>query len=199
MANFLKYVCLLSSFSCSLSAKDYGVHDQTFPVEEEDLLAYIQTKASSLDTKQFQSHDRFQLPAPVDDLLEASTHSIHYFDPTIRANEEIKDAEGKIIIAKGASYNPLESFYLSQALLFFDGDNKEHIAWAKSKGDRTKWILVKENPFALEEENERSVFFDQHGILVKKLTITSIPSHVSQEGKRLKIESCPLKEGTCSS
>ena len=201
MADLLKFTLLLTSLTFPLGAKDYGVHGKVFHIEEEDLIDYIRNRIKTLDVDKLQEKSTHCLkhPTPVTGLSEAKTYAMHYFDPTVVAKEDVKDGEGNTIIPKGSSYNPLDCFSLTQDLLFFDGDNQEHIAWAKGCGNQTKWILVKGNPFPLEEEHARPIFFDQHGTLVQKLSIQAIPSRISQEGKRLKVETLPIKEMSCGS
>jgi conjugal transfer pilus assembly protein TraW len=189
----------LLGLTFSLSAKDYGIHGQTFPIAEEDLIDYIQKRMKCTDDQIIREHyvRSFQNPQAVSELSKAKIEKIHYFDPTVISKADIKDKYGKIIIQKGASYNPLDYFALSQELLFLDGDQESHIQWAKSCEKEAKWVLVKGKPFELEERENRPVFFDQSGVLVKKLSIQDIPARVSQEGKRLKIESIITKEAIC--
>jgi conjugal transfer pilus assembly protein TraW len=192
MAYLLKLLLLLLT-----APLDHGVHGNTFPIDEEDLIDYIQSRIRSMDAAKIQNS--FQNPKPVSGLVEAKTHAMHYFDPSVVAKVDIKDAEQKIIVQKGSAYNPLEHFSLPQNLLFFDGDQKEHIRWAKTHESEAKWILVKGNPFDLEKKEKRPVFFDQNGLLVQKLSIKAVPARVTQEGMRLKIESIPIEEASCDS
>ncbi len=201
MADILKFTLLLTSLAIPLGAKDHGTHGQTFSIEEEDLIDYIQNRIETLDDSKLQAHytHTFQYPKFIPGLSEAVNYQVHYFDPTVVTKADIKDEEGKIVIPKGSSYNPLEHFNLTQDLLFFDGDQQTHLEWAKGCGDQTKWILIKGSPFEIEEQENRPIFFDQFGSLVNKLSIKSIPARVTQEGKLLKIEAVPLKESLCAS
>lgn len=184
----------------SLQAKDFGVHGKTFLIAEEDLLDYIKKRIKATDSQAIQKHyeNAFQNPSPVQNLAIAQTETVHYFDPTIVAKIDVKDNQGKIIVKKGSSYNPLDYGPLSQDLLFFDGEQASHIQWAKNQSQEAKWILVKGKPFELGEQENRAVFFDQFGLLTTKLSIKEIPSKVTQEGKRLKIESALIKEIACT-
>jgi len=195
MATFLALI-----LSVMLVVKDYGTHGHTFPIEEEDLIEYLQNKIRSLDAKdmcsinqKLQKHYTSSIADPTSlDLPHATSHHIHYFDPTVVAQQDIKDQEGTIIVAKGASYNPLHHFSLLEPLLFFAGDDPSQIAWAKSFEDQTKWILVSGLPLELEKKENRPVYFDQNGLLVKKLKIGSVPAYITQEGNLLKIETIPI-------
>ncbi|MCB1082785.1 MAG: conjugal transfer protein TraW, partial [Simkania sp.] len=58
-----------------------------------------------------------------------------------------------------------------------------------------KWILTNGNPLKLQEEKERSVFFDQGGFYSKRFQIKRIPCRITQAGKVLLVEEIPIKEG----
>lgn len=201
MADLLRVLFLLANLATPPSIKDYGVHGRTFPIEEENLIEHIQSRIQNTGEERFQKYcvETYKEPQAVVGLIDASVHAIHYFDPTIITKVDIRDGEDRIIITKGSSYNPLEFFSLAQDLLFFDGDQKEHVQWARSMGKESKWILVKGKPFQLEEQENYPVYFDQRGLLVQKLSIKAIPAKVTQEGTRLKIESIPIEELTCGS
>jgi len=207
MADLLKLTMLLISLSIPLGASDFRAHGMTFSIEEEDLIDYIQSRILSLNEHTLSSIQEkvrgqykksFQiLPFVLE--INSATYETHYFDPTIVTKADIRDNQGKVIIPQGTTYNPLEHIFLSQDLLFFDGDQEEHIEWAKSFGNQTKWILINEPPLKLEKTESRPVFFDQHGVLSKKLSIKTVPSRITQEGIRLKIESIPIRRVTCAS
>jgi len=208
MADLLKFTLLLTSLAIPIGAQDFGIHGRTYPIEEEDLIDYIQNRILSLDDQTLSSiqgkareqyGESFQRPNSVQGLMQATKYEIHYFDPTIITKEDIKDNNGKTIIPKGTSYNPLEHVSLTQDLLFFDGDQEEHVEWAKSFGNQTKWILINGRPLELEQREDRPVFFDQFGVLSNKLSIKAIPARITQEGTRLKIELIPFEEIACAS
>jgi conjugal transfer pilus assembly protein TraW len=121
------------------------------------------------------------------------------------APQDITDHRGQLIHAKGTKINPLETVSLSQDLIFFDGDDEEQVAWVKGKmsidgpqdsssSKQYKVILVKGPPLSLSEEWGLPIFFDQGGVLTKKLGITHVPALVSQEGLHLRIEEIALQD-----
>ncbi len=195
MASFLNFAFLFASLNMP-TIKDHGVHSQTFHIEEENLIDYLEARFKNEPPRIIKAHST---PQAVAGLKKAESYAVHYFDPTIILKDDIQDIEGKIIIPKGTSYNPLEHISLSQSLLFFDGDQKEHIQWAKSQKEGSKWILVKGNPFELQAQENYPVFFDQNGMMVKKFSISTIPAKVTQECNRLKVEALPLQESACGS
>ena len=205
MATILILV-FLNLFTSMTYAQDYGNHGHVFPIIEESLIEYLEKRIQSLTQQEredishkVQEHYKKTLlnPNPVKNIKRALTHAVHYFDPKIVAKQDIQDAQGKIIVEKGASYSPLEHVSLSEDLLFFDGDDAAHIEWAKSLEGSTKWILVAGHPLDLEKQENHAVYFDQNGLLTRKLNITAIPARVSQDGVLLKIEAVPMEGKGC--
>ena len=177
---------------------DLGTHGHTFPIFEQNLIKYLQQKLAGLSEEEsIQLQNKLQKKAiealeqpKAIELPETTTYRCHFYDPTIVAQEEITDLDGQVIVQKGASYNPLKLVSF-QTLLFFDGSNPMHVAWARE--EQGKWILVKGKPLDLESEENRPIYFDQFGCLTEKLGIQSIPTKVSQQGLFLKLEEIPLE------
>lgn len=191
---------LMFSYFPSLLAKDFGIKGELFQVTEESLIAVmqqmhtqkfaIQTIDTTLQALQSSAkHPRSPKIPPT-----AKCHQTYYYDPTFITKETITDVKGAVIFPKGTKINPLQHIKLSTGLLFLDGDNIDHLQWARTQASSFKWILVKGNPFHLEEQEKRPVYFDQHGYSVHKFGVLHIPARISQEGTRLKIEEFALEE-----
>lgn len=206
MPDLLTLSLFLIIATLPLGAISLGVHGRQFPIEEQDLILYLEKRISSLSLEerekallQVEQHYRKAIEQPSGaSLKSAKFYEVRYFDPTVYAHEDFEDQEGNIIVPKGTLYNPLSQYELQEELLFFDGNNLDQIAWAKDQEADAKWILVNGNPLALEESEARPVYFDQYGAIVKKLSIESIPARVSQEGIRLKVEMIPMEAPCCS-
>lgn len=206
MASILKLIVISACLSgASLSAKNLGIHGHIYPIEEENLLHVLSRKVSALSEEEVfliqnkvKDHivSSFKEPYPVEDIRETVKPRIFYFDPTICVQQTIYDHEGHVIVKKGTSINPLENLLLTQDLIFFDATNPLHIEWAK-KQPAAKWILIKGRPLDLEEAEKRPIYFDQFGILTKKLKIHQVPAKVSQEGLKLRIEEILIKGKGC--
>ncbi len=201
-------LCLGQLFACH--AKDFGVHGKIAPIEEEDPLILIQSKLKTMEERgELERHNRelqkktkaaIERPKPVEGLSKAIKTRIFYYDPTYIVPEDLKDHQGRIIHSKGTRLNPLETVILSQGLLFFDGDDSDQVAFAKEKlkekstESSIKLILVKGAPLALSKELKVPVYFDQSGLLTKKLRIHHVPALVTQQALRLRIEEIKLGE-----
>lgn len=187
-------------------AKDFGVQGKISSIEEEDPIVLIQNKLKGMEERgelkrhnielQKKTRASVERPKPVEGITKAQKTRIYYFDPSYVVPEDLKDHTGKIFVAKGTKINPLETVSLSHTLFFFDGDDAEQkeLAITKLKLGSIKLILVKGAPLALSEELNVPVYFDQAGILTKKLGITHVPALVTQESLLLRIEEAELEE-----
>ncbi|MBP6951564.1 MAG: type-F conjugative transfer system protein TraW [Alphaproteobacteria bacterium] len=190
----------------SVHAKDFGVHGMILSIEEHDPIVLIQSKLKTMEERGELERHNFELqkktraaierPKPVEGISKATKNRVFYYDPTYIVPEDIKDHHGQIIHPKGTRINPLETVSLSQGLLFFDGDDEDQVAFAKEKSKEAspKLILTKGTPLALSEELTVPVYFDQSELLTKKLGIQHVPTLVTQDELRLRIEEISLKE-----
>ncbi len=189
------FLTLLLFCSANLSAKDFGVFGATFVIQEEDLIVVLQERLAKakLEEKQIlELQDAFieSVKNPKGKKLPKAIYPrIFEFDPTLCMQEDIKDQDGKIIVSKGMQFNPLNSIVLRNGLLFFDGNDKKQLAWAKQL--QGLWVLTAGNPLEVESRENRPVYFDQAGYLTSKLKIESLPARVTQKGLKLKIEEIP--------
>ena len=183
--------------SSSIFATDTGAQGETVPIAERSMMEVIQEGLRNLSPKEKAKIkekliDQVKHPIPVSGIKEAAEYRSQVFDPSIQVSEEIKDANGNILVQKGTKMNPLEKITVKeQPLLFLDGTNPHHIAWAKTQAKEAKWILVKGSPLDV-ENSEAQVFFDQGGFLTDRFGITHVPCRVSEQGGKLLIEEIPV-------
>jgi conjugal transfer pilus assembly protein TraW len=185
-----------------LEAKAPAAVAPTYPIAEPDLLDEIHRKlkameasgemAKKIDEAKKRSIHSAQYPKPVTGLGRSAVRKTYYFDPSIQANKDIKDAEGKLIVAAGQKMNPLDYTSMSDWLVFFDGSDERQVKAAEELGKRYGWmvkpILVRGGPIEIMRRWKRQVYFDQGGFLVRKLGIQNVPALVTQEGKQLRID-----------
>ena len=177
----------------------FAVDGHTFNIEEEDMAQAIFERLTSITEREVEElrlkaqekiMTEAKAPSAVRGLREATEYAAYYFDPTYMVKEEITDLTGNVIAYKGQTINPLKSIGSLQELLFFDGDNPDHVKWAKEHPE-AKWILVKGSPIELEEESIHPVFFDQGAALCRFFGLERIPTKISKSGDRLIIEEIP--------
>ncbi len=193
----MKHILLLLLASTCLFAKDLGQSGTGFPIVEDSLAETMKSKAA-LHEPEIEAYSEeieayIQNPTPIAGIGKASEKRTIRHDPTYTLEEDIV-IEGELIAKAGMTMNPLEEMTLPGGLLFFDASDPAQIAWAKAAPPDFKWILVKGSPIALEEKEERPVYFDQFGLFTSKFQIQNVPAKVSQDGKYLLVEEIPVDE-----
>jgi len=174
----------------------------TYPIAEPDMLKEIERtlrekeKSGELAKLQQEAIKRSEQaatnPKPVDGLRRTQEPRTYYFDPTVVANRRISTPDGKVIVEPGQRFNPLDQLSLPQWLIFFDARDAAQVrkaeALMKQADGRAKPILTGGSYIDIQKRWQRPVFFDQAGVLVRKLGIKQVPAVVTQEGKRLRID-----------
>ena len=197
--------CLTSeAFSKAELQKDFGVVGTTFEIIEEDLLEVIERKLGKLNEEgSLQKHqqkialeaqEKIKRPKPVAGIKHTTESRSFTYDPSITVTYDLTDHQGKVFHAKGTKINPLDYKSLTKPLLFIDGDDQKQVDWAVVQQPVALIILTKGSPFELMEKLDRPVYFDQEGVLVKKLGIQQVPAKVTQQEKHILIEEVVLKE-----
>lgn len=183
-------------------AGDLGVIGATYPVAETDFITMaqkkIQEKLSRDGTGRWRIQEQESVkvagdrPFPVAG-MRPSIQARHWlWDPSFVIPRDIQSANGSIVFKAGARFNPLEKISLKDALIFFDGDDSQQVAWAQQRNhvlkNRVLLILVNGSlrTISLQFPN-KPVYFDQGGRLTQRLQITHVPAIVQQVGARLKI------------
>jgi conjugal transfer pilus assembly protein TraW len=187
-------LCIICVFPCG--AKDLGVIGTTFEIVEKSLLKVIEEKLQDLQVsgkladyqKDLQERVRQSIDRPqaVEGFQKATTYQSREYDPSFVLNKDIKDHEGNLIATAGTKYNPLDYHSFGKPFLLIDGYDAAQLKWALSQDG--KIVLTQGTPLQLTKENKRTFFFDQRGVLVKKLGLSKVPARVSQKDKLLLIE-----------
>jgi len=196
--------CLL--LTATAGAEDLGVIGPVYPIAEKDLVASIEAKlrakerSGELAALQAQTGKRaikaIEEPQPVTGIGKAQKARTYYYDPSMVVPYPITDDAGRVLIAAGTRMNPLDTITLHKRLLFFDARDPQQVRTAKAliDGDRgrLKPIATGGSYMNLMRRWKFAVFYDQEGVLVRKLGIKAVPALVYQEGKRLRIDELPL-------
>lgn len=192
--------------------KDLGTHGEIFPIAEKSLLEVIKARLQKLSAsgalKEHQATiarkatQQLNRP-PVVLKIRKTTHPRSFaYDPSITVPYDLKDHEGTVFHPKGTTVNPLDSYTFRYPFLFVDGDDPEQVAWAIRQHQaaqtlhKPKIILVQGAPFELSQQWGLPVYFDQSGVLIKKLGIAQVPARVSQKEKKLVVEEVEVKAGS---
>jgi len=188
-------------------AVDAGVIGPTYEIAEPHLLRFIEQrlrqKEASGELRRLQEEartrgiDAVRNPEPVAWLVTTQAKRTFYFDPTYVLDRNLSDAQGRLMFAVGTRANPLDIVSLSRRLFFFDARDPRQVAQARSLmkhfDGQVKPILTAGSYLDLMQAWRSPVYYDQHGLLTKRLGIRQVPALVSQEGKRLRIDELEVK------
>ena len=195
-------VALVLSFEFTASAEYLGTYGETFEISEEDLLTQIKRRltemreSGELTRLESEFADRakakIRRPVPVLGITHTAEPRTWTYDPSWTSPEDIRDTEGRLVIAAGQTVNPLDAVRMRTPLLLIDGDNQAHVNWAQRESDLSPWgvkiILVNGAPFELGKTIQQPVFFDQEGLITTKFGIRAVPAKISQSGRQIRVE-----------
>ena len=204
---YFVWLASLLVFTPCLLAKSLGTIGQTFPVMEKSLLTLIYERLNTFsndgtlaEMEQKWVHQVANSairPAPLF-LARTDTTKTHFYTPVATLTHDIKDASGRIILARGISVNALQQLPLyAPVWVFINYDDKAQRRYADtviSNYPAIKWILTGGNVRDAEARLHETVYFDQAGTLTKKLSITHVPALVTREQHTLKIVELAIGE-----
>ena len=183
-------------------AMDLGVIGPTYEISEPHLLQMIEQRlrekerSGELGRLEAEARERgiatVKNPPPVTGLRATEMVRTFYFDPSLTLDRNILGPQGELLFAAGTRKNPLEVVSLSRHLLFFDARDPRQVGRARQLiahyQGRVKPILVGGSYLDLMQSWHVPVYYDQQGLLTRRLGITQVPALVSQEGLRLRID-----------
>ena len=185
-----------------VAAKDLGVLGETWPIEEPDVLAQIETALSGLeasgelsrlnDEARARARERLEAPEPVPGIEPARVRRTWLFDPAITVTENVFGPDGAVIAVAGTRIEPLKHRPLLRELLFIDGTRAVEVEWALARVAPTTIVLVAGRPFDLARAHGRVFYFDQSGALTERFGLDATPVRIRQEGLELRITQIPL-------
>jgi conjugal transfer pilus assembly protein TraW len=188
--------------AAGVRAMDLGVIGPTYEISEPHLLQMIEQRlrekerSGELGRLEAEARKRsiatVKNPPPVTGLRATDTVRTFYFDPSFALDRNILGPQGELLFAAGTRKNPLEVVSLSRHLLFFDARDPRQVGRARQLialyQGRVKPILVGGSYLDLMQSWHLPVYYDQQGLLTRRLGITQVPALVSQEGLRLRID-----------
>jgi conjugal transfer pilus assembly protein TraW len=114
--------------------------------------------------------------------------SVHLVDLTEVIKTSIKDDKGNVVVPAGMSINPLRIKPLTKKLFFIDAKDDRQLQLVKQRSaGNDKIILLGGSVFRAGEVLKRKVYMDITG-LYGRMQIHGLPSIVSQDGEKLKVE-----------
>ncbi|MBW8462695.1 type-F conjugative transfer system protein TraW [Acidovorax sp.] len=186
----------------SAHATDLGTLGPTYEIAEPHLLRMIEERLRDKERSgelarieqeaRARGTDTVRNPMPVAGVRTTVAPRTFYFDPTYALDRNVLGAQGELLFAAGTQANPLDIVSLSRHLLFFDARDTRQVRralelMAHYQG-RLKPILTGGSYLDLMKSWRIPVYYDQQGLLTRRLGITQVPALVSQDGKRLRID-----------
>ena len=198
-------------------AKNLGQYGHVFPIIEINMLDFIYErltyleKTGALEKLKSEAIARVKqsMVRPFAIKLPTTTKpKTFYYTPSFTLQADIVDYQGRVLYPKGTTYNAMDpSTYpnnlgkhfkfpqYADHLLFFDGDDIQQVNWAKAyintldqNRARYRLILTHGNIKESMQTFNRPVQFNQQGWITQKLGIQHVPSIVTQDGVRFKIQ-----------
>lgn len=127
-------------------------------------------------------------------ILSAKRRCVREFTPNIPLGNHVYDAEGKILYRAGQEINAFDMVQFENQIIFIDGLDKRQIAWALKEALKRPTQLVFLGGTLLKKLGVKKVkhYFDQKGDLPVAFNIRCLPSIVTQEGRKFRIEEVPM-------
>ena len=186
-------------------ARDYGTLGPTWAIAEPDLLDVIHARLHTLEesgelaalNRRFVEAARTTIEHPhaVAGITPANSERQWLFDPTVTLGEDIRDARGNLLAAKGQRFNPLHVVAMAHAFVIIDGDNNDEIAWALKQGapDKVWIVLVKGSPTERMAALKRRFWFDQDGVITRRFGVAHTPALISQKDDLIAVHEVALR------
>lgn len=115
---------------------------------------------------------------------KAEKDRVFYIDPAYTVSEDVKDAEGRIVVKKGTVIHPADYAALGRYVVI-DGTDEKEIAFAL-KEKPAKVIIVAGDPLELSRKH-KTRFFAADDSLVYGFRLEKTPSIVEQEGRYVRV------------
>jgi conjugal transfer pilus assembly protein TraW len=180
-----------------LFAHDLGCFGETFSIQEQNMIEVIQKKLKKTSLEKHQKIIQERIKKSIErpkynkEIVTTKIKRTFIFEPSVVVSKDLKDHSGKVFIARGTKINPLHIRSLTKPLLFINGDEEDQREWAQNKLKKNrlaKIILIKGEPLKLMKKWRKAIYFDQQGLLVKKLGIRHVPAFVTQKDDVLEIQ-----------
>lgn len=181
-------------------ATDIGNMGLTYPIAERDLVEVIKERIAEkraagelekLNNELAEKSQSYVRRPPGSGLPRTKSYRAFAIDPTYTVPVDVVDADGKILYAAGAAFNPLRVKALTRTLCFINADDEEQIQWMERycvNDQAFKRILVSGDFNATTKRTQKRLYFDQYGVLVAKFRIQSVPATIRQSGDYLYVE-----------
>jgi conjugal transfer pilus assembly protein TraW len=188
-------------------ATDLGTLGPTYDIVEPHLLQMIEQRLREKERSgelarveqeaRKRGIDSVRQPLAIAGLRTTQVPRTIFYDPTYTLDRNILGAKGELLFAAGTKANPLDVVTLSRRLLFFDARDARQVRRARELialyEGKVKPILTGGSYLDLMSSWRIPVYYDQQGLLTRRLGISQVPALVSQEGRRLRIDEMEVR------
>lgn len=179
-------------------SESLGTYGRTYPIKERDAIAAMKDAArkklanggkeamlKGAQDRYMASLSNVKTPAGI---TAARSNATRYVDVSQVAKETVRSPSGAVLIAAGTRVNPLTIKPLTKKVFFIDARDGRQLQLVKEQAtSNDKIILLGGSIFKAGEFLGRRVYLDVPG-LAKTMQIRVLPSIVSQEGDKLKVQ-----------
>ena len=181
------------------SGKDLGIHGKLYEIKEEDMLSYVRRKAGEIDMRtlhesiskkveeSYAEHSSVSLDVP-----SATEERVRYIDPSVVVRNPLYDHTGKMISPVG-TVNPLDHVSLSRSILVLREDQIKRALEEISKRREKPILLLTDGDIRKASSLAGQIVYKASPFMLRRLQIEKVPSIVTQEGQKLKVEEMILK------
>ena len=113
-------------------AVDLGRRAEVHEIAEADLVLEMQRRLAAMDfeSRRRAAIDRFWSNRTFLRLPDAPEDAAFEIDPTVRVTADITDLNGRVLVAAGERFNPLDALPLTKTVIVFRGTDPRHRAKA---------------------------------------------------------------------
>ncbi|WP_431257680.1 type-F conjugative transfer system protein TraW [Roseateles chitinivorans] len=190
------------AMAAEAAAPDAGTLGPTYPITEAHLLQMIEqrlreaARTGELSRIEDEARSRgahaVRHPTPVAEIVTTRVARSFLFDPTFVLGRNVLGPRGELLFPAGTKKNPLDVTSLSRPLLFFDARDSRQVRQAHTvitqHQGRVKPILTAGSYLELMHVWRTPVYYDQGGMLTRRLGIRQVPAMVTQQGQRLRVD-----------
>jgi len=198
---------LIASFEMAFANDEHSVSvGQTYEFGEADMLDAINdhlvnnkdkiAQKVNIEQEKMKEKAKNFKPDGMLTLSPADRNNTFSPDMTYTLDQDIADAEGRVIYPQGFSFNPLKYQKLSYGMVVIDGSNKDEVEWFKKSGYANtiayRVLLSDGNYYDVSKELNQQVYYCLPQI-TKRFQLNHTPSIVTQKGDAMEVKEICIK------
>lgn len=183
-------------------AESLGAYGRTYPIKERDAILAMkdavrkklahggqEAMIKGAQDRYIASLNNVVTPQGITPARSSATRLV---DITETVKETIMDGKGNVVVAAGTKINPLAIKPLTKQVFFIDAKDIRQLQLVKNLAQQNdKVILLGGSVYKAGEFLSRRVYLDIPG-LAFRMKVKRVPSIVSQQGDKLKIQEVAL-------